>query len=98
MENYLSTARVLTDELALELVLLEPKDVPGWASVMNQLDELADLSKNDGNDSLSDLAKGIKSIVEELVLGELASPEQGIKQEADPPPRLALKTPARQQS
>ena len=83
MESYLSTARNLIDEFALELVLLEPKDVQGWGYILNHLDELVALTKNAGKAPLSDLAKGIKSIVEELVLGELLSPEQGIKQIGD---------------
>lgn len=83
MESYLSTARDLIDEFALELVLLEPNDMQGWGAVMNYLDELASLSKDAGKTRLSDLAKGIKSIVDELVLDELPSPEQSIKQIGD---------------
>ena len=63
MESYLSTARDLIDEFALELVLLEPKDVQGWGYVMNHLDELVALSKDAGKTPLSDLAKSIKSIL-----------------------------------
>ncbi len=83
MEDYQSTAKNLIDELALELMMLEPKDVPGWEAIISHLDELAALSKNAAKTRFSDLAKDIKSIVEELVSDKLPSPQQGIKQIGD---------------
>lgn len=83
MESYQNTARELVDELALELMMLESKDVTGWEAIISHLDELAALSKNAGKTRFSDLAKDIKSIVEELVSDKLPSPQQGIKQIGD---------------
>lgn len=40
MEDHLDSARELLDKLALEVVMLEPKDVQGLGVVLNRLDEL----------------------------------------------------------
>ena len=83
MEDYLNTAKELVDKLALEVVMLEPKDVPGLGIVLNRLDEVIGVFTQAGREAFAGLGKAIKSIGEKLVLGELPSPEQGLKQIED---------------
>jgi two-component system chemotaxis sensor kinase CheA len=83
MEDYVNAANELFEKLALEVVMLEPQDVEGLGVVLNRLDEVIGVFKGAGQESYTDLAKAIKSIVEKLVLAELPEPEQGIKQLED---------------
>ncbi len=83
MEDYLNTAKDLVDNLALEVVMLEPKDVPGLGVVLNRLDEVIGVFTEAGREALAGLGKAIKSIGEKLVLGELPAPEQGLKRIED---------------
>jgi len=83
VEDYLNTAKELVDKLALEVVMLEPKDVPGLGVVLNRLDEVIGVFTGAGRETFAGLGKAIKSIGEKLVLGELPSPEQGLKQIED---------------
>ena len=83
MEDYLDAARQLLDKLALEVVMLEPEDVPGLGAVLNRLDEVIAVFTNAGNDSFADFGKAIKSIAEKLLLGEVSEPEKGVKQIED---------------
>ena len=73
MKDYLNTAKELVDKLALEVVMLEPKDVPGLGVVLNRLDEVIGVFTQAGRETFAGLGKAIKSIGEKLVLGELPS-------------------------
>ncbi len=79
MEDHLDSARELLEKLALEVVMLEPKDVQGLGVVLNRLDELIGVFTEPGNESFVGLCKAIKSIAEELVLGEVSVPEEGLR-------------------
>lgn len=83
MEDYLNTAKELLDKLALEVVMLEPNDVPGLGVVLNRLDEVIGVFKEGGKESFADFGKAIKSIAKKLLLGDLSEPGVGIKQIED---------------
>jgi two-component system chemotaxis sensor kinase CheA len=83
MDDYLNTVKELLDKLALEVVMLEPEDVPGLGVVLNRLDEVIGVFKEAGKESFADFGKAIKSIAEKLLLGDLSEPEAGIKQIGD---------------
>jgi len=78
--DHLTTAKELLDKLALEVVMLEPGDVQGFGVVLNRLDEVIGVFTEAGEENFAGLGKAIKSIVEKLLLDELPSPEEGIKQ------------------
>ena len=80
MTDHLTTAKELLDKLALEVVMLEPGDVQGFGVVLNRLDEVIGVFTEAGEENFAGLGKAIKSIVEKLLLDELPSPEEGIKQ------------------
>ena len=79
MEDHLDSARELIKKLALEVVMLEPKDVQGLDVVLDDLDELVGVFTEPGEESFVGLCKAIKSIAEELVLGEVSVPEEGLR-------------------
>jgi len=79
MEDHLDSARELIKKLALEVVMLEPKDVQGLGVVLDDLDELVGVFIEPGEESFVGLCKAIKSIAEELVLGEVSVPEEGLR-------------------
>lgn len=83
MDDYLNTVKELLDKLALEVVMLEPEDVPGLGVVLNRLDEIIGVFEEAGKESFADFGKAMKSIAEKLLLGDLAEPEVGIKQIGD---------------
>ncbi|MCK4485141.1 MAG: chemotaxis protein CheA [Desulfobacterales bacterium] len=83
MDDYLNTVKELLDKLALEVVMLEPEDVPGLGVVLNRLDEIIGVFKEAGKESFADFGKAVKSIAEKLLLGDLSEPEVGIKQIGD---------------
>ena len=83
MGDYLNTAKELLDKLALEVVMLEPNDVPGLGVVLNRLDEVIGVFKEGGKESFADFGKAIKSIAKKLLLGDLSEPGVGIKQIED---------------
>jgi two-component system chemotaxis sensor kinase CheA len=79
MEDHLDSAKELLDKLALEVVMLETKDVHGLGVVLNRLDELIGVFTQTGKESFVRLCKAIKSIAEELVLDEVSVPEEGLR-------------------
>jgi two-component system chemotaxis sensor kinase CheA len=83
MGDYLISAKELLDKLALEVVMLEPQDVPGLGIVLNRLDEVIGVFTKAGKESLADFGKAIKSIAEKLLLGDLSEAENGVKQIED---------------
>lgn len=83
MEDYLNTATELIEKLALEVVMLDPKDVGGFGVVLNLLDEIVGVCTEADKTTFCDLVRGIKSIAEKLVLDEHPEPQQGVKQIED---------------
>ena len=83
MKDYLDSAGELLDKLALEVMMLEPKDIEGRGVVLNHLDEVSGLFKDAGRHVFADLARGMRSIAEKLASGEHPEPEQGMKQIED---------------
>jgi len=83
MKDHLRAARELIEKLALEVVLVKPKDVEGAAVILNYLDGVSDLFKEAGKETFVDLAMGIKSIAERLASDEQAEPRQCMKQIED---------------
>ena len=77
MKDCLDIAGELLDKLALEVVMLEPKDAGGRGAVLNRLDEVSGLFKDAGRNAFADLAMGMRSIAEKLASGE--QPEQCMK-------------------
>lgn len=83
MEDYLNTATELIEKLALEVVMLDPKDVGGFGVALNLLDEIVGVCTEADKAAFCDLVRGIKSIAEKLVLDEHPEPQQGVKQIED---------------
>jgi two-component system chemotaxis sensor kinase CheA len=83
MEDYLNTAKELIEKLALEVVMLDPKDVKALGDVLNLLDEIVGVCRQADKGAFCDLIKGITSIAQKLVLDEHPEPQQGMKQIED---------------
>jgi len=79
MDDHLKTAAEAIDRVALQVVTLEPDNIPAWGDVLNHLDEVIGLFTKAGQKPLTELSKSIKSIAEKVVLDELPSPEEGIR-------------------
>ncbi|MBW2037084.1 MAG: hypothetical protein JRI41_06340 [Deltaproteobacteria bacterium] len=79
MDDHLKAAAEAIDRVALQVVTLEPHNIPAWGDVLNHLDEVIGLFTEAGQKPLTELSKSIKSIAEKVVLDELPSPEEGIK-------------------
>lgn len=78
--DHLTTTKELLDKLALEVVMLEPGDIQGFGVVLNRLDEVIGVFTEAGEETFAGLGKAIKSIAGKLLLDELPSPDEGIKQ------------------
>ena len=77
MADYPENAREITERLAPEVVMMDPKNIQGLGVVMNLLDELTTACGKADKPLLVDLTAGIKRVVEKLVLEEHPDPEEG---------------------
>ncbi len=82
MEDYLDKALELLDKIALDVIMLEGDNITGFSVVLNRFDELTQLLEDNQNDSLVELGKATKSIVEKVLLEEIPA-DEGLKEVGD---------------
>lgn len=82
MEDYLNKALELLDKIALDVVMLEGDNIPGFRVVLNRFDVVNRLLADNKGDSLAEFGKVVKSVVEAILLGDIPA-EEGIKKVAD---------------
>jgi two-component system chemotaxis sensor kinase CheA len=71
------------DSLALEIVILDPGDIPGLGKVLNSMETLENSLKKVKDESLLSIARAMNGYIEKVILGETSdlSPfEAGISQ------------------
>ncbi len=82
MEDYLNKALELIDKIALDVVMLEGNNIPGFSVVLNRFDEVNQLVVGIQNGSLVKFSNAVKSIIEQLMLEEIPV-DEGMKKIAD---------------
>jgi len=65
----------MLDELALEVVMVEPDDVQALGTILNRLDDLIEAALEADVAAWVDLCRSAKALAESCVLGEYDSPE-----------------------
>ena len=61
---------VVLDKIALQAVMIEPDDIPGFGILINLIKDLKDLVKNSDNKLLIDLVSGVENYIGKLILFE----------------------------
>ncbi len=69
----------LLDDLASEVVVLEPGDLMTYGEVLSRLEQLAIVCEGDGEDSLAALATALKTHLEAMILGQNPDQEAGVE-------------------
>ncbi|MFH1076865.1 MAG: chemotaxis protein CheA [Pseudomonadota bacterium] len=82
MSSHFDKALELLDRIALNLIMLEPGNIPGFSVVLNNFDELSRLFVDSKNDLLTVFASTLKSIVEKILIEEITT-EDGMDKVAD---------------
>ena len=69
----------LIDQLAGEVVVLEPGDLMSYGEVLSRLEQLDIACEGSSPESLSSLAAALKTHLEKMVLGEFADQDMGVE-------------------
>jgi len=77
MTNFSENAKEITERLASEAIMMDPKNIESLGTIMNLLDELTAACRWADQSVLVDLVVGIKGITEKLVLNEHPDPAKG---------------------
>jgi two-component system chemotaxis sensor kinase CheA len=77
MTHFSENAKEITERLASEAMMMDPKNIESLGTIMNLLDELTAACRWADQSVLVDLVVGIKGITEKLVLNEHPDPAKG---------------------
>jgi two-component system chemotaxis sensor kinase CheA len=66
------------DQLAVQIVLIEPDDLKTLGSFLEQLEQVEKIEFGGGQKSISILLGAMKGVVEKIILNELKVPQEGI--------------------
>jgi two-component system chemotaxis sensor kinase CheA len=69
----------LLDELAAQVVVLEPGDLMAYGDVLARLEQLAIVAEGEGDPALARLADALKGLLESMILGEYDDQGQGVQ-------------------
>ena len=69
----------LLDDLASEVVVLEPGDLMTYGDVLSRLEQLAVVCDGGGDESLARLATALKTHLEAMILGQNPDQDQGVE-------------------
>ncbi len=69
----------LLDDLATEVVVLEPGDLMTYGDVLSRLEQLAIVCEGAGEPVLARLSQSLKSHLEAMILGEYEDQEKGVE-------------------
>ncbi len=61
---------VILDKIALQVVMIEPDDIPGFGILINLIKDLGVLVKNSNNQLLFDILSGVEGYIGKLILFE----------------------------
>ncbi|HSO73012.1 MAG TPA: hypothetical protein VLR91_10280, partial [Thermodesulfobacteriota bacterium] len=64
------------EQIAVQTVLVDPEDIMGLGSLLEQLEKLTSTSRESGLKSTTAVGQGLKDLVEKLILNELPDPNQ----------------------
>jgi two-component system chemotaxis sensor kinase CheA len=68
----------ILDELGTQVMVLEPGDLMSYGDVLSRLEQLAIVCEGMGGPELARLADGLKTIMEQLILGQREDQAQGV--------------------
>lgn len=75
--------RSLLDELAAQVLVLDPGDLMAYGDVLSRLEQLSVMVDTGEPAPLSDLVLGLKTYLEAMILGQVDDQDQGVKVLAD---------------
>lgn len=65
------------DQLAIQIVLIEPDDLIGLGNFLNQVEEIERMNLEQDLESMGSILKAIKEIVKKIILNEIKEPQKG---------------------
>jgi two-component system chemotaxis sensor kinase CheA len=71
--------RSLLDELAAQILVLEPGDLMAYGDALSRLEQLSVVVDTGQPDPLNDLVLGLKTFMEAMILGQVDDQDQGVK-------------------
>lgn len=69
----------LLDQLALQTILVDPEDVMVLGSILEQIEKVEGLTRENGLSTAGAIAGGLKDLVEKLILQEAPDPTQPLE-------------------
>jgi len=76
MTEQLRQLNEMVEEIAVQTVLVDPEDIMGLGSLLEQLEKLTSASQESGLKSTTAVGQGLKDLVEKLILNDLPDPNQ----------------------
>ena len=76
MAEQLRQLNETVEEIAVQTVLVDPEDIMGLGSLLEQLEKLTSASQESGLKSTTAVSQGLKDLVEKLILNDLPDPNQ----------------------